>query len=57
MQLPMGYTAIELATYELSTNNNIERCQFLYNGHIPERRSGKERRIGHDRRINPRTLK
>ena len=28
----------------------IERRQFLYSGHIPERRSGKERRRENDRR-------
>ena len=33
----------------------IERRQFLYNGHIPERRSGKERRSELDRRLKPRT--
>ena len=34
----------------------IERRQFLYSGHIPERRSGKDRRSGLDRR-KPRTSK
>lgn len=28
----------------------IDRRQFLYDGHIPERRSGEERRSGKDRR-------
>ncbi|UCD90672.1 MAG: hypothetical protein JSW04_04385 [Desulfobacterales bacterium] len=28
----------------------IERRQLLYNGHIPERRSGEDRRSGYDRR-------
>lgn len=28
----------------------IERRQFFYNGHIPERRSGEDRRSGLDRR-------
>ena len=32
----------------------IERRQFSYSGHIPERRSGKERRSGNDRRIKSR---
>jgi hypothetical protein len=32
----------------------IERRQFLYSGHIPERRSGKDRRNGLDRRLKPR---
>ena len=32
----------------------IERRQFSYTAHIPERRSGKERRTGLDRRLNPR---
>jgi len=35
----------------------IERRQFLYSGHIPERRSGKERRSGNDRRLKTRTSK
>ena len=35
----------------------IERRQFLYNGHIPERRSGKDRRSGNDRRQKQRTYK
>jgi len=33
----------------------IERRQFSYDFHIPERRSGKERRSGLDRRLKPRT--
>jgi hypothetical protein len=45
--------------YILSDNegrrSGIERRQFLYNGHIPERRSGKNRRNGLDRRLKPRT--
>ena len=32
----------------------IERRQFFYNGHIPERRSGEDRRGGLDRRQKPR---
>ena len=32
----------------------IERRQFLYNGHSPERRSDKERRSGNDRRLTTR---
>ena len=35
--------------------SGIERRQFSYNGHIPERRSGKERRSGNDRRRKLRT--
>ena len=31
-----------------------DRRLFSYNGHIPERRSGKERRCGLDRRKQPR---
>jgi hypothetical protein len=34
--------------------SGIERRQFSYNGHIPERRSDKERRSGNDRRIKSR---
>ena len=30
--------------------SGIERRQFSYNGYIPERRSGKEKRSGRDRR-------
>jgi len=29
----------------------IDRRQFSYTSHIPERRSGKERRSGNDRRL------
>jgi len=35
----------------------IDRRQFSYTMHIPERRSGKERRSGFDRRIKPRISK
>jgi len=40
------------------TNNNerrsgIDRRQFSYFAHIPERRSGKERRNGFDRGLKP----
>ena len=31
-----------------------DRRLYSYNGHIPERRSGKERRSGMDRRKSPR---
>lgn len=31
-----------------------DRRLYSYNGHIPERRSGKERRSGVDRRKKPR---
>ncbi len=33
----------------------FERRQFCYNGHIPERRSRKDRRNGLDRRLKPRS--
>jgi hypothetical protein len=33
----------------------MERRQFSYSGHIPERRSGKDRRSELDRRLKPRT--
>lgn len=33
----------------------IDRRQYFYNGHIPERRSGKDRRSGLDRRQKTRT--
>jgi len=32
----------------------VDRRQFSYFTHIPERRSGKERRSGLDRRLKPR---
>ena len=35
--------------------SGIERRNFSYNGHIPERRSGKDRRSGNDRRRKSRT--
>jgi len=34
-----------------------DRRQFSYYAHIPERRSGKDRRCGNDRRLKPRTSK
>jgi len=37
--------------------SGIERREFSYNAHIPERRSGKDRRSGLDRRLKPRTSK
>jgi DNA-binding XRE family transcriptional regulator len=37
--------------------SGLERRQFSYDNHIPERRSGKERRSGLDRRLKPRTSK
>ena len=44
--------------YILSDNGGrrlgFDRHQFLYNGHIPERRSGKDRRSELDRRLKPR---
>ena len=33
--------------------SGIERRQFSYDMHIPERRSGKERRSDFDRRLKP----
>jgi len=35
--------------------SGIDRRQYLYNGHIPERRSAEDRRRGNDRRLKPRT--
>ncbi len=37
--------------------SGIDRHQYLYSRHIPERRSGEERRCGNDRRLKPRTSK
>jgi len=36
--------------------SGIERREFLYDQHIPERRSGKDQRSGLDRRQKPRTI-
>jgi hypothetical protein len=36
--------------------SGIDRRQFSYNDHIPERRSGKDRRSGFDRRLKPRSV-
>ena len=52
-----------LSAKEIADNLNrdrrssIERRQFSYNGHIPERRSDKEKRRGRDRRRKLRILK
>jgi hypothetical protein len=37
--------------------SGIERREISYDSHIPERRSGKDRRSGLDRRLKPRTSK
>jgi hypothetical protein len=37
--------------------SGIERREFSYDQHIPENRSGKDRRSGLDRRLKPRTSK
>jgi hypothetical protein len=37
--------------------SGIERREFSYTQHIPEQRSGKDRRSGNDRRLKPRTSK
>jgi hypothetical protein len=37
--------------------SGIDRRQFSYTAHIPEHRSGKERRSGNDRRLKPRMSK
>ena len=34
--------------------SGIDRRQFTYASHVPERRSGQERRCGRDRRKGPR---
>jgi len=34
--------------------SGVDRRQFYYTQHIPERRSGKERRSGFDRRLEQR---
>ena len=37
--------------------SGLDRREFSYTAHIPERRSGKERRSGVDRRIESRISK
>jgi hypothetical protein len=37
--------------------SGVERRELSYYAHIPERRSGKDRRSGLDRRLKPRTSK
>ena len=37
--------------------SGIERREFSYDQHIPENRSGKDRRSGLDRRLKPRASK
>ena len=37
--------------------SGIERREFSFDSHIPERRSGKDKRSGIDRRLKPRTSK
>ena len=49
-------SAKEIADYlNRDRRLSIERRQFSYNGHIPERRSSKEKRSGRDRRRKLRT--
>jgi len=40
--------------YNGGRRSGIDRRRFSYTEHIPERRSGKERRSGFDRRLKPR---
>ena len=35
--------------------SGFDRREFTYTSHVPERRSGNERRSGLDRRLQPRT--
>ena len=37
--------------------SGIDRREFSYDQHIPENRSGKDRRSGLDRRLKPRASK
>jgi len=41
----------QLQSDNLGRRLNIERRQFSYDAHIPERRSGNDRRSGLDRRL------
>ena len=43
----------QLQSDNLGRRLNIERRQFSYDTHIPERRSGNDRRSGLDRRLMP----
>jgi hypothetical protein len=43
----------QLQSDNLGRRLNIERRQFSYDAHIPERRSGNDRRSGLDRRLMP----
>ena len=49
-------TKVALANFCLRDNggrrSDIDRRQFSYAGHVPERREGEERRTGLDRRRN-----
>jgi len=46
-----------LASDNMGRRLGADRRQFSYDAHIPERRSGKDRRSGFDRRMKPRTPK
>ena len=54
------HAAEAIATEKMILNDNggrrlgDDRRLYSYNGHIPERRSGKDRRTGMDRRKTPR---
>ena len=43
----------QLQSDNLGRRLKIERRQFSYDAHIPERRSGNDRRSGLDRRLMP----
>jgi len=40
-----------LTVHNGGRRSGIERCKFSYDQHIPERRSGKDRKSGPDKRL------
>jgi hypothetical protein len=52
----MGLNGRYLPFYFNDRRNGKERRKFSYTIHVPELRTGKERRSGLDRRKNPRKM-
>ena len=57
MKKVFGQDIKTLTKKRIEKRSGIERRQFSYTGYIPERRSGKNRRNGFDRRLKPRRPK
>ena len=62
MYVPKDLTMNITAMAVLPTDNEgrrlgVDRRQFSYTNHIPDRRSGKDRRSRFDRRLKPKTSK